>query len=296
MRLIVGSGFLGSALLKYTAANTDAPLLATVRDQAHMLPVSGVTWISCDITRHGDLQRLATACGGAPLTVFYFAACHNIDYIFEHPADAYRINIDALRDFLHTVPNIQTLFFASTDCVYGEQTADCPQFREETPLHPVNIYGRQKAEAEAIIRAYGFTAVRLPFMLGPSPFPDKPHFYDTIREKLENGEPIEMIDGMRRSVLSYRQAAALLFSLSLLPRDRIPDVINLGGDQSYSKYEMGCALAKKFHAPTSLVKKITETQGEKFFKDQRASSAVMDNTLLKRLLGLRELRWEEDIC
>ena len=133
-------------------------------------------------------------------------------------------------------------------------------------------------------------------MLGPSPFPDKPHFYDTIREKLENGEPIEMIDGMRRSVLSYRQAAALLFSLSLLPRDRIPDVINLGGDQSYSKYEMGCALAKKFHAPTSLVKKITETQGEKFFKDQRASSAVMDNTLLKRLLGLRELRWEEDIC
>ena len=54
-------------------------------------------------------------------------------------------------------------YFASTDCVYGENDARHPRFTEDDALCPVNVYGAQKAEAEEIVRAHGFTVLRFPF-------------------------------------------------------------------------------------------------------------------------------------
>lgn len=126
-------------------------------------------------------------------------------------------------------------------------------------------------------------------MLGASKT-EKQNFYDIIRTKLLSGETIEMIDGMRRSVLSYKTAASLLFALS--EPDSVPQILNVCGDDSYTKYEMGVKLAELFRADQSLVRKISEEEGRKFFRDRRASDAAMDNTLLKNLLNLDEIKWE----
>ena len=101
-----------------------------------------------------------------------------------------------------------------------------------------------------------------------------------------------MIDGMVRSVLSYRQTAALLVQLSRLPAGSLPGILNVCGDEGLTKYEMGLGIAKRLGCDPALVKRITEEEGRKFFKDARAHSAVMDNTRLKRLLGLPAIRWE----
>ncbi len=293
MILIVGCGFLGSHLLKYVFSQTNESVLATVRNIDSIIPLEGTEYMRCDVTDRKDLTALAEKCGNEPLTVFYFAACHNVDYVYENPDKARNINVEALKNFLDTVPNIKKFFFASTDCVYGEGKYLKEKFSEISPLSPVNEYGRQKLEAETVVLSHGYTVLRLPFMVGPS-LTAKPHFYDNICSTLLAGETIEMIDGMKRSVLSYRQTAELIYSLSVLSED-MPRIVNVCSDTKLSKYEIGCILAKKLKVSMDLVKSISEEEGTKFFKDTRASYTVMDNSLLKSLLGLKKIEWDEII-
>ena len=96
---------------------------------------------------------------------------------------------------------------------------------------------------------------------------------------------------MERSVLSYMQTARIIYSLSKL--DCVPNIINICADEELSKYEIGLAIAKKLAISPDLVKAISEEQGKAFFKDARASFAAMDNTLLKKLLGLKTIIWDE---
>ena len=291
MYLIAGAGFLGAYLIRYLSAHTDASVFAAVRDPAAALPFPGVQYVQCNVLDDAQVRRLAEACGGEPLTVFYFAACHNVDYLYDHAEEGRRVNLDALSRFLDTVPGIEKFFFASTDCVYGENPPGIAAFRETDPCLPVNEYGRQKLAAEDIVRAHGFTNVRFSYMLGPSLLP-KRHFYDIIFEKLSRGEPVDMIDGMVRSAVSYETAASLLGRLASLPAGRLPDTVNLCSDGAYGKYELGLRIAAKAGAPASLVRKITEAEAASFFRDRRASRSVMDNTRLKTLLGVNEILLE----
>ncbi len=291
MYLIVGAGFLGTYLARYLSVHTDAPIMATVRDLSDTLSLPRVRWVSLDVTDPGSINRLAGICSGEPLTVFYFAACHNVDYLYLHPQEGRRINCEGLAGFLNTVPGIQRLFFASTDCVYGENPPQLPKMKETDPCNPVNEYGRQKLDSEKIVLAHGFTVIRLPYMLGPSLL-KKRHFYDAIFEKLSLGTPVDMIDGMVRSALSYETAAQLLAMLALQTEKALPGIYNLCSDGEYSKYDLGLRIAARAGVPASLVHRITEFEAASFFKDRRASRSVMDNTKLKTLLGIGEIPLE----
>ena len=290
MILIVGCGFLGTYLARHISDKTAETVIATVRDIKNAVLFKNVEYIECDITNKDDVARLKSVTDGKKLTVFWFAACHNIDFIYENKDIAYKININALRYFLNVFDNIERFFFASTDCVYGENTPDGKGFNELSSLNPVNEYGKQKILAENLVRSKGFTALRYPFMLGES-LGEKAHFYDKLFNNLKSGVKTEMIDGMHRSVLSYQQAAELTHEVSLA--DNIPEVVNICSDSLLTKYELGLALAKKLGAPEELIVKISQEEGQKFFKDKRASCTKMDNTLLKQLTGRKKIIWEE---
>ena len=291
MYLIVGAGFLGAYVIEYLTMRTGEPVLAAVRDLSAAPAFPHTEYVRCSVTNADDVRRLAARCGGKRLTVFWFAACHNVDYLFEHREEGRRVNVDALSRFLDTVPGIEKLFFASTDCVYGENAPGSPKFKETDICRPINVYGEQKLAAESVVRAHGFTAVRFSYMMGASLLP-KHHFYDTLAAKLAAGEPVEMLDGMARSALSYKTAAALLAELSFLPAERLPDTVNLCSDGEFTKYDLGLKIADGCGVSPALVKKLPESAGKAFFKDRRASRLVMDNSLLKSLLGLRAIDFE----
>ncbi len=290
MHIVVGAnGFLGSYVLKNLVEKTDRRIIATYHGKKESLFRDRVEWVKLDVTDKNDIQNLADLAGDiSDCTVFYFAACHNLDLVKREPEFARNINITALRNFLEAFKGAKSFWFSSTDCVYGENTDKISSFKESNATSPVSEYGRQKLEAEKLVTGYSFNVVRLPFMVGPSILENKKHFYDNIVEKTVNGEKITLADGLWRSALDYNSVAGILLKLS--EKDEVPLILNLCGDESLSKYDVGFMIAQKHNLPMKHIIKTPEVEIMKLFYETRTSSTAMDNSLLKSVLGIDEIK------
>lgn len=290
MYIVIGAnGFLGSYVLKTLVSNTDRRILATYHSKKESLLKSRVEWVKLDVTNNDDINNLAELAGDiSDCSIFYFSACHNLDLVKREPEFARNINITALKNFLDTFKDVKNLYFSSTDCVYGENTEDIPCFKESDITSPVSEYGRQKLEAEGLVTSYGFNVVRLPFMIGPSILQNKKHFYDNIVKKTVQGENFTLADGLWRSALDYESVADILFKL--INKDNVPQILNLCGDDPLSKYDVGVMIAEKHNLPMEHIIKTPEAEIMKLFYEKRTSSTAMDNSLLKSVLGVDEIK------
>jgi len=290
LAVIGASGFLGSYLVREILETTEETVVAAAR-RTDCLPVHPrVIPLRCDVTDARNIAALAdTMRGGGPCKVFWLAAYHNIDLVAQNPDTARAVNITALGSFLNSAAeSISLLLFASTDCVYGEGSADV-RFREGDPLEPVNLYGAQKAEAEALVNAHGGTAARLPFLFGPS-LTAKKHFYDVLSENMKAGKKTDTFTDSLRSSLDYGSAAALLVRLAQSAETRsLPKAVNVCGDDDLSKYDLGLMLADKLGVPREAVVPVTSAAGG-VFRERRALAALMDNGLLKSILGINKIK------
>lgn len=286
MVLIVGCGFLGQYILKELLQKTDETILCTYHTEKPKLKFNidkRVHFVKCDVTSEADLRVLSTLCGGEELTVFYFAAFHNIDAVYRHPNEAKKVNVDALKNFCATVKNMDALYFASTDCVYGESKPEHELFKETDKCNPINEYGRQKLEAESIVLKAGFNIFRFSLLYGAS-LSEKQNFYDKTFLDLKRGESVEMIDGLARNAITYKKAAEIIVKL-VLEREDFPQTMNIAGDKILTKYELGLRIAADVGAAPELIKPISEAEGQKFFTDKRASVIALDNALLNSNLS-----------
>lgn len=290
MFIVIGAnGFLGSYVTDALVRNTDGRIIATYHGNEESLHPGRVEWTKLDITNRDDIDSLARLAGDiTKCNIFYFSACHNLDLVKKEPDFASNINISALENFLETFKDAENLYFSSTDCVYGENTPEYPCFKEDDPTVPLSEYGNQKLAAEKLVRSYGFNVVRLPFMIGPSLLENKKHFYDNIVEKTLQGQDFTLADGLWRSALDYRSVADILIKLVSMPD--VPQTLNLCGDESLSKYDVGVLIAKKNNLPLEHIIKTPEAEIMKLFYETRTSSTAMDNSLLKSVIGVNEIK------
>ncbi|MBR5262898.1 MAG: NAD-dependent epimerase/dehydratase family protein [Clostridia bacterium] len=290
MYIVVGAnGFLGSYVIKSLVSSTDEKIIATYHNKPESLYSPRVDWVKLDVTDKESILNLKRLVKNtAECRIFYFAACHNLDLVKREPAYAESINITALGNFLEVFSDAESLWFSSTDCVYGENTDEHPSFKESDPACPVSEYGRQKLRAEKIVTDYGFNAARLPFMVGASLLENKKHFYDRIIEETMQGQDITLADGLWRSALSYESVADIFVRLSSMKN--VPQVLNLCGDDNLSKYDVGMLIAKAHNLPTEHIVKTPEAEIMKIFDERRTSSTAMDNSLLRAVLGVDEIK------
>ncbi|MBQ8576172.1 MAG: sugar nucleotide-binding protein [Clostridia bacterium] len=290
MYIVIGAnGFLGSYVVKSLVRNTDEEIIATYHGNKESLYSPRVNWVKLDVTDTESIKSLERLVENtAECKVFYFAACHNLDLVKCEPNFAKNINITALKNFLDVFSEAQCLYFSSTDCVYGENTKEIQSFKETDPTCPISEYGRQKLEAEGIVKSYGFNVVRLPFMTGASLLEHKKHFHDNIVEKTREDQDFTLADGLWRSALDYESVADILVKLSFMKN--VPQTLNLCGDESLSKYDVGVIIADKHNLPMEHIIKTPEAEIMKLFYEKRTSSTAMDNSLLKSVLGVDEIK------
>lgn len=101
-----------------------------------------------DITRPADLEKAVQGCDG----VVHLAAVSRVVWGQRDPDLCWRTNVTGLQSLVHvalTQDKKPWILFSSSREVYG-QAPSLPA-KEATPLNPVNVYARSKAEGERIV-------------------------------------------------------------------------------------------------------------------------------------------------
>ena len=172
MRILVtgGAGYLGSVLVPTLLADGHN---VTVIDnflygQASLLDCchhQGLTIIRGDARDRAVLEAAVKQADAIiPLACLTGApACDR------NPAEARRINLEAIRLLLELRSRTQPIIFPTTNSGYGVGQAGI-HCTEETPLRPVSLYGQLKVEAEqAVLEAGHSVTLRLATAFGISP-------------------------------------------------------------------------------------------------------------------------------
>lgn len=288
MYLIVGAnGFLGSYLIKNILEMTDDSILATDLSCPEEIR-NRVEWQKCDITNDNDLNALYNKTKDQKLKVLFLAAYHHPDLVAKNPQIAWNVNVVALAKFLGLFNNVATFYYPSTEVVYGEML-DKP-FVETDKLNPVSRYGELKTVAEKMVITAGYNVVRFPVLIGPSLLSGKRHFYDEIVSTIKQGGDMEMFSDQFRSMIDFDTAAKMVVKLMQTPEAANYHIVNISGDEALSKYDIGIRICKTNNLDTNKIKPISMDDNNSIFKAKRAKSTLLDNSLLKQILRLTELK------
>jgi nucleoside-diphosphate-sugar epimerase len=172
MRILVtgGAGYIGSILVPalLRAGHTVTVLDNFMYGQTSLLDVChhpGLSVIRGDVRDHALMQRVVPQAD----VIIPLACLTGAPLCAQHPHEAQHIIIDALKDMLGLMSGAQRILYPTTNSGYGigEVGIYCT---EETPLHPVSLYGKLKVEAEQLILARGNAiTLRLATAFGVSP-------------------------------------------------------------------------------------------------------------------------------
>ena len=289
--VIGGNGFLGRYCIKNILEHTGDHIVATyAHGEKPPLFHERLEWFRLDVRDNDALDCLNRHIATSSKCI-YLAAYHHPDKVEENPALAWNINIVALAEAVNRLRKLSYLYYVSTDTVYGEGGNE-RRFLESDECRPVNLYGKHKALAEQIVLTAGFNVVRFPFIFGPSIVEGRPHFFDHIRETLQSGKSVEMFADSYRSTLGFEQCAFYLVSLVEKYGHCPENIVNIASDDIMSKYDAALALADACHLDRSLIKPVSIHHHTGIFKAKRASSSILDNGKLKKLLNLDEIHFK----
>jgi dTDP-4-dehydrorhamnose reductase len=286
MFVIIGaSGYLGSYLIKNIIDGTDDKVIATYNssNQENIKPFDRVSWVKLDISDSASVDRFCKTelRDGVEYKFIYLASYHHPDQVEKNPRKAWDVNTASLDAFLcKAKSNIHSLYYASTDSIYGESINDYI-FVEGDAYNPVNKYGRTKAVAEQIVLMHGFSVVRYSLLMGPSII-SKKHFFDIIVESLKSKKDIDMFIDSSRSVISFDAAA--YFTILLLQRHyKKQDIINITSDSQLTKFDIAMKLAKKLSLDDRFIKAVSVASQDNF-GSKRAKNTLISNKKLKNIL------------
>lgn len=291
MYIVIGAnGYIGAYVIKNILQHTTDNILALSRHIDWTPQNSRVQCRSYDVTDADLTCELSKMCADyEDVKIIYLAAYHHPDEVKNNPKLAWNVNIVALATFLNIFDQVKCLFYVSTEMVYGEGDLE-KKFSEDDKLNPVNLYGIHKKIAEAIVVGRGYNVVRFPFLIGPSLLPERKHFYDVIVETIREGKTIEMFEDAYKTALDFDTAAYLLIELVENHTKKMPSILNVSGDEVLSKYDIGLKIAQKNNLDQTLVKPIQMKKDSEIFKETRAGCTLLDNTLIKQILGLDAIK------
>ncbi len=289
MYLLVGaSGFLGSYILKNILEMTEEDVLAA--DVMCVGENKGrLKWQKCDVTKEQDVLALNEITKKADnLKVIYLPVFFNVN---KNPANdkiAWNVNITSYARFVDIMENIKVFYSMSTDMMYRIDS-DCP-YKETDPITPMNDYALHKAVEERMAIAKGYNIIRSPVMMGASLSPSKKHFFDDIVSNLRSGQKMEFFTDSWRSMIDFETVAKTIIALINTPEAQQYPIVNVAGDESLSKYDFALRLADKYNLDKSLIVPISMDNDDKIWKEKRPKKILLDNTLCKKILGIKELK------
>jgi dTDP-glucose 4,6-dehydratase len=261
MKILVtgGSGFIGSALIRYiirnttdTIVNVDKLTYAANHNFLESSDESGrYTFEHVDICCASELQRVFTEY--QPDAVMHLAAESHVDRSISGPGEFIQTNIvgtylllETARQYWLSLSESQKKEFRfhhiSTDEVYGDLGNTTDFFTESTPYAPSSPYSASKASSDHLVRAWHRT-YGLPVVItncsnnyGPYQFPEK--LIPRSIFKALMGEPLTVYgNGLQiRDWLYVDDHVDALYQV--LTRGSIGETYNIGGFNEKTNIEV----------------------------------------------------------
>ncbi|MBN3926430.1 NAD(P)-dependent oxidoreductase [Nostoc sp. NMS4] len=242
--LITGaSGFLGWHLCQL--AKQEWEIYGTYL--SHPLEIPDIKMLKANLTNFQELKRIFNDV--KPEEVIHTAAHSQPNFCQTNPKESHAINVIASCNIAGLcADNSIPCAFTSSDLVFDGLNAP---YQEADAVCPINLYGEQKAIAEAdMLERYPMTAVcRMPLMFGAAT-PTAKSFIQPFIQTLQAEQELSLfIDEFRTPVSGTTAAKGLLLAL-----EKVNGIIHLGGRERISRYDFGQILIEVFQLPITGLK------------------------------------------
>ena len=255
MRVLLtgASGLLGRAVAARLSARGDVELTQAVFSRVR--PPA----IKADLT---DSASLASLFGLArPEFVIHAAAERRPDLVDGKPAKAAALNVQATENIARAcAKNGAFLLYVSTDYVFDGRN---PPYYPDSPVNPLNEYGRQKLEGErqvlAIMPEGRYAILRLPILYGRVEELKESAITELAKNlvavKPGAGKPCSVEHWARRYPLHVDDAAAAIEIVMDARKNpsALKPIFQLSGRETLTKYEMILIMAEELGLDHSLI-------------------------------------------
>lgn len=171
-----------------------------------------------------------------------------------NPKDVYNINVRVTEELAKLCKNFNAkLIYTSTDLVYAGYRGSF--LKEDAKLIPVSLYAESKLMGEVKIRETfnNYLILRTALLFGFGLNHSRSHFHN-IYEQLRNNKPVKVFVDQFRSPISVNEAARLIGEL--IEKDISGEIINFGGPERVSRYELAEKLCEIAGLNKDLLQKI----------------------------------------
>jgi len=282
--LVTGGGLLGQFI--NIEFNSHFDLLTTY----HTTSGNCSQFASCqlDITDENAVSKIFNSF--RPDVVVHTAAISNPASALKLPAKkVFAVNVLAT-EFLAKLCKTSgaKLLYLSTDLVYAGYRGSF--LSEDAKIAPISLYAETKFMGEQKIKSVfeNFIILRTALMYGISHTARVNHFHE-MYHKLSNGELVSLFPDQYRTPLALFDAARILRQLT--SSNIAGQIINFGGVERVSRYELGEALCDAAGFNKNLLQKISMED----LKDYPSVADVSMNTEKLIAYGLIPLTIEKSI-
>ncbi|MCF8240839.1 MAG: SDR family oxidoreductase [Melioribacteraceae bacterium] len=228
-----GSGNLGRYLISEFQKNQNE-VIATVHSKN--IDTDKVKSVEMDLANPDNIRKLIDEYN--PQILIHAGAVSNPQKAERLEQDyVRRVNIESAAVIAEVCNSINCrLIFTSTDLVYDGNQGD--MLNESSRLNPKSFYAETKLQAEKIISetSNNFLVLRMSLMYGITDHSSDNHF-SKMYYRLLNGEAVKLFTDQFRTPLALFDAARIINHLTASKVSN--EIINCGGNERVSRYEMG---------------------------------------------------------
>ncbi|HEY0679548.1 MAG TPA: NAD(P)-dependent oxidoreductase [Chitinophagaceae bacterium] len=250
--LITGAnGLLGQQLTKQLLEKRHN-VIATSKGPSRLpfLEQDGYTYQELDITDGTKVNAVVTQ--SKPDLIIHAAAMTQVDACEEHKVECWNVNVTATRFLVDAAREINAGFiFVSTDFVFDGLHGP---YEEGAEPNPVNYYGSSKWGAEKAVMESGlnWSIIRTVLVTGNSLSDTRQNIITWVKNKLEKGERIKMVDDQYRTPTFVEDLAT---GIVLIVEKKAQGIYHLSGKDSFTPYQIAIETARLLKLDESLIEK-----------------------------------------
>jgi len=250
--LLTGAnGLLGRHLVK-KLAEKGYEVIATAKGESKINSISNgkVKFFSLDITDGAAVNKLMDEV--RPDVLLHTAAMTQVDECELNKIDCWNTNVTATRFLIDSAKETKSrIIFISTDFVFDGLHGP---YKEEDEPNPVNYYGSTKLAAEKAVIQSGldWAIVRTVLVVGNTEDGQRQNILTWVKEKLEKGETIKVVDDQVRTPTYVEDLAD---GIILILEKKSKGIFHIAGKDTLTPYQIARQTAEFLKLNSKLIEK-----------------------------------------